>query len=136
MYGSVIVIDIWISYSSRYKTLDDALDNGYDVNWTADDVYKQCTSTFSVNGDSIINDQANFTIYGKKGIIKIPDPNIELVKAMIRENCLLNDIGYVFYDYVFISPSLLNEFRGFNLRNDKNFVVYIAFPLSAGFLIK
>lgn len=33
------------------------------------------TGTFSVNGDSIINDQANFTIYGKKGIIKIPDPN-------------------------------------------------------------
>ena len=28
------------------------------------------TGTFSVNGDSIINDQANFTIYGKKGIIK------------------------------------------------------------------
>lgn len=40
------------SYSSRYKTLDDALYNGYDVNWTADDVYKQCTSTFSVNGES------------------------------------------------------------------------------------
>ena len=52
-------------------------------------------------------------------IVKIPDPNIELVKAMVRENCLLNDIGYVFYDYVFISPSLLNEFRGFNLRNDE-----------------
>lgn len=40
------------SYSSRYKTLDDALDYGYEVNWTADDVYKQCKTTFSVNGES------------------------------------------------------------------------------------
>lgn len=52
-------------------------------------------------------------------IVKIPDPNIELVKAMVRENCLLNDIDYVFYDYIFISPALLKEFRGFNLRNDE-----------------
>lgn len=40
------------SYSSRYKTLDDALDYGYEVNWTANDVYKQCKTTFSVNGES------------------------------------------------------------------------------------
>jgi hypothetical protein len=38
---------------------------------------------------------------------------------MVRENCLLNDIDYVFYDYIFISPALLKEFRGFNLRNDE-----------------
>ena len=39
-------------YSSRYKSLDDALDDGYEVNWTADDVYKQCKTTFSVNGET------------------------------------------------------------------------------------
>lgn len=52
-------------------------------------------------------------------LIKIPNPTIELVKTMVRENCLTKDISYVFYDYIFIGPALLNEFRGFNLRNDK-----------------
>ena len=33
------------------------------------------TGTFSVNGDSISNDQSVFTIYGKKGILKLTDPN-------------------------------------------------------------
>lgn len=31
--------------------------------------------TFCVNGDSVINDQSVFTIYGKKGILKLTDPN-------------------------------------------------------------
>lgn len=52
-------------------------------------------------------------------IVRMPNPTIELVKLIVRENCLTKDIGYVFYDYIFIGPSLLNEFRGFNLRNDK-----------------
>lgn len=64
--------------------------------------------------------------------MKIPDPSIELIKAMIREQCLTNDIKHVFYDYIFISPGLLTEFRGIGLRNDKVFVVYIAFPLISG----
>lgn len=33
------------------------------------------TGTFCVNGDSVINDQAVLTIYGKKGILKLVDPN-------------------------------------------------------------
>ena len=37
-------------YSSRYKDIEDALDDGFDVVWTADDVYSQCKTTFSVNG--------------------------------------------------------------------------------------
>ena len=52
-------------------------------------------------------------------IVRMPNPTIELVKHIIRENCLTKDISYVFYDYIFIGPSLLNEFKGFNLRNDK-----------------
>lgn len=52
-------------------------------------------------------------------LIKMPNPTIESVKAQVREKCLTNDIGIVFYDYIFIGPSLLNEFKGFNLRNDK-----------------
>ena len=48
----------------------------------------------------------------------MPNPTIELIKTMIRENCLTKGIGYVFFDYIFINPALLNEFKGFNLRND------------------
>lgn len=52
-------------------------------------------------------------------IVRMPNPTIELVKTIVRENVLMHDIEYVFYDYIFICPSLLNEFKGFNLRNDK-----------------
>lgn len=57
-------------------------------------------------------------------IIRIPNPTIDLVKTMVRESCILNDIGYVFYDYVFIGPALLNEFRGFNIRNDEALLMF------------
>ena len=72
----------------------------------------------------IMNDFADNMI-----LIKMPNPTIESVKAIIRENVLTKNIGYVFYDYIFIGPALLGEFRGFSLRNDKicriyNFSVY------------
>ena len=52
-------------------------------------------------------------------LVRIPNPTIELVKSKVREKVLLHDIGYVFYDYIFIGPALLNEFRGFGVRNDE-----------------
>ena len=52
-------------------------------------------------------------------IVQMPNPTIELVKTIVRENVMLHDVEYVFYDYIHISPSLLNEFKGFNLRNDE-----------------
>ena len=57
-------------------------------------------------------------------IIRIPNPTIELTKTMIRENCLIHDIGYVFFDYIFINPMLLAEFKGFNLRNDEALLMF------------
>ena len=57
-------------------------------------------------------------------IVKIPNPTIELVKTLVRENCLTNNIGYVFYDYIFIGPALLGEFRGFSLRNDEVLLMF------------
>lgn len=57
-------------------------------------------------------------------IVRMPNPTIELVKTIVRENVLLHDIEYVFYDYIFISPSLLNEFKGFNLRNDEVLLMF------------
>lgn len=52
-------------------------------------------------------------------LVRIPNPTIDLVKTKVREKVLLRDIGYVFYDYIFIGPALLNEFRGFGVRNDE-----------------
>ena len=57
-------------------------------------------------------------------LVKMPSPNIELVKTIVRENCLTKDIGYVFYDYVFIGPALLEQFRGFSLRNDEVLLMF------------
>ena len=54
----------------------------------------------------------NFTI------AQLPDPTIQLVKGVIRKECLLKDIGYVFYDYIFSSPGLLSEFRDLRVRED------------------
>ena len=52
-------------------------------------------------------------------IVQMPNPTIELTKTIVRENVMLHDIEYVFFDYIHICSSLLNEFKGFNLRNDE-----------------
>lgn len=57
-------------------------------------------------------------------IVRMPNPTIELVKTIVRENVLMHDIENVFYDYIFVSPSLLNEFKGFNLRNDEVLLMF------------
>lgn len=57
-------------------------------------------------------------------IVQMPNPSISLVKNLVREQVLLHDIEYVFYDYVFISPSLLSEFKGINLRNDEILLMF------------
>lgn len=57
-------------------------------------------------------------------IVRMPNPNIQVVKTVIRENVMLHDIQYVFYDYIFVGPSLLQEFQGFNLRNDEALLMF------------
>ena len=48
--------------------------------------------------------------YDNFTVIKMPSPTIELVKTLVRENCLVKNISYVFFDYIFINPSLLATF--------------------------
>lgn len=57
-------------------------------------------------------------------IVQMPNPTIQAVKTIVRENVLLYGVEYVFYDYIFISPSLLGEFKGFNLRNDEVLLMF------------
>lgn len=48
----------------------------------------------------------------------IPDPTIEGISAIIRNQARNHNITHVFYDYVFSSPSLLREFEGQGIRED------------------
>jgi replicative DNA helicase len=57
-------------------------------------------------------------------ILRIPNPTIELVKTMVREMYITHNVGYLFYDYIFIGPALLNEFRGFSVRNDEVLLMF------------
>jgi len=51
-------------------------------------------------------------------MVKMPNPNIEQLRAVVRQQFILNNIQSVFYDYIFSSPSLLNEFRDLRIRED------------------
>lgn len=57
-------------------------------------------------------------------IVQMPSPRIDLVKNLVREQVLLHGIEYVFFDYVFICPSLLGEFKGVSLRNDEILLMF------------
>lgn len=52
-------------------------------------------------------------------LMRIPNPTIAQLKMSVREEVILSQRRYVFFDYIFISPGLLDEFRGHNLRNDE-----------------
>ena len=55
----------------------------------------------------------NFTL------MRIPDPNVNQLRLAVREQIITTGAKYVFFDYIFVSPNLLQEFRGSNLRNDE-----------------
>ena len=52
-------------------------------------------------------------------IVQMPSPRVDLIKNLVREQVLLHGIEYVFYDYIFICPSIIGEFKGISLRNDE-----------------
>lgn len=64
-------------------------------------------------------------------IVCMSNPNIEQIKAVVRQNWILHDIKNVFYDYIFSSPSLLNEFRDLRIREDRPRVYVLLYSFSA-----
>lgn len=57
--------------------------------------------------------------YGSNFMIEyLPDPSIQQIKIKIQKYISQDDIRYVFYDYIFTSPSLLAEFKDSNIRED------------------
>lgn len=81
---------------------------------------------FNAREEAVIEQAISIMKYYEDNLIlvKMPNPTIELVKTIVRENCITNDISYVFYDYIFIGPSLLDEFKGFTLRNDEVLLMF------------
>ena len=57
-------------------------------------------------------------------IVQMPAPRIDLIKNLVREQVMLHNIEYVFFDYIFICPSLLGEFKGVSLRNDEILLMF------------
>ena len=51
-------------------------------------------------------------------INKIPDPSANQIITAIRKHHYFDGIQYVFYDYIFSSPGLLNEYRDLKIRED------------------
>lgn len=57
--------------------------------------------------------------YAKNFIVDcIPDPSIAMVKARLTKYIVQDNINYIFYDYIFSSPGLVNEFAASDLRED------------------
>ena len=50
--------------------------------------------------------------------VRIGDPSIGQIKALIKKEVLKYNMKYVFYDYIFSSPGLLMEYKDLNLRED------------------
>lgn len=48
----------------------------------------------------------------------IPDPSIAMIKTTLTTYILQENIKYIFYDYIFSSPGLLNEFSSIGVRED------------------
>lgn len=50
--------------------------------------------------------------------VRIPDPCSSLVKNVFHKYSFQKNIEYFFYDYIFSSPAMLNEFRDLKIRED------------------
>ena len=51
-------------------------------------------------------------------VVHMPDPTIDQVRAKVRYHYFHDNIQYMFYDYIFSSPGLLNEYRDLGIRED------------------
>lgn len=51
-------------------------------------------------------------------VVHMPDPTIEQVRAKVRYHFFHDNVQHLFYDYIFSSPGLLNEYRDLKIRED------------------
>ena len=50
---------------------------------------------------------------------RIPDPCASIIKNLFRKYNLQYGVENFFYDYIFSSPAMLNEYRDLALREDE-----------------
>ena len=51
-------------------------------------------------------------------LVHMPDPTIEQIRTKVRYHYFHDGIENLFYDYIFSSPGLLNEYRDLKIRED------------------
>lgn len=55
--------------------------------------------------------------YGQNFIIEcIPDPSIAMIKARLTKYIVQDGVEFIFYDYIFTSPSLITEFASADVK--------------------
>lgn len=66
-------------------------------------------------------------------LVKVPDPCSSVIKNLFRRYNFQFGVENFFFDYVFSTPAMLNEYRDLGLREDKsNYVLKITFPCISG----
>lgn len=51
-------------------------------------------------------------------IVRIAEPTVDGIKAIVRQEVLCEDYSCVFFDYIFNNPALIREFKDAKLRED------------------
>ena len=81
---------------------------------------KIITNNLTFEEEAIVDKAIDYIMLYKDNFIiqHIPDPSINQIESVIRKEVLINKVKNVFYDYIFSSPSLLNEFKSLKIRED------------------
>lgn len=56
--------------------------------------------------------------YDNLYIERLSDPSVSQITSCIKKHCVIYGVDHVFYDYIFSSPGLLNEYRDLKIRED------------------
>ena len=51
-------------------------------------------------------------------VVQMPDPTIEQIRVKVKYHYFKDGIENLFYDYIFSSPGILNEYRDLKIRED------------------
>lgn len=49
---------------------------------------------------------------------EVPDPCSDIIKNLFRTHNMFHNVEHIFYDYIFSSPAMLNEYRDLKVRED------------------
>ena len=81
---------------------------------------------YTTEEEKVVEDAIKIVDHFKDNLhlVQMPSPTIEKIKAVVRQNVLVNQVENVFYDYLSIGVNLLDEFRDLKLRNDETLLMF------------